>query len=169
MSDSHEFESFGAADIAITDLFGLRTFTVDEEGMLSSLVQGTGHWVKGECTAVCTTNVLDPDHVAPVDGCRCGIYATFGIDHLLAQYRANAVKLVAVVQATGASLIGPTGFRTARANVVAFWVRDDAVAEEQACLTHCCDARQWWDRDLMIEIYELEKMIEMFTRGESHG
>lgn len=151
MTDSHDFDSLGSADIVIEDMFGLRTFKI-VDGALSSVVAGTGHWVNGECTAICTRNA---DHVAPHDDCMCGIYATHSLDGLMAQYRKQACRIVAVIQAVGATVTGGTGFRTAKAQIVAYWVGFGARTEEQACTEHCPGARRWFNRDLMIEIFEL--------------
>jgi hypothetical protein len=149
-----DFDSLGEIDVVIEDVYGLRTFKV-VDGKLSSVVVGTGYWENGICDAVCVNN-RNPDHVAPDPDCRCGIYATSGIDHLLRQYGEEAAKIVAVVQAVGTTIRGDTGFKTRQAHVVAYWVADDVPAEEQACAEHCPGARRWWDRDLMIEIFELE-------------
>jgi hypothetical protein len=151
----HDFDSLGGVDIEIRNMFGLRTFKVID-GALSSVVAGTGHWVNGECTAICNGNT-DPDHVAPADDCRCGIYATHSLDGLMRQYRAPASRIVAVIQATGATVTGDTGFRTAKAQIVAYWLGFDARVEAAVLAEQCPpDAQRWHDRDLMARIFELE-------------
>ncbi len=81
MSDGHDFDSYGQADIAVA-IYALRTFKI-EDGKLSSVVVGAGHWENGVCVAICTKNA---DHEAPADGCNCGIYGTHTLQALFRQY-----------------------------------------------------------------------------------
>jgi hypothetical protein len=162
-----DFDSAGMADIVVADIFGLRTFRVID-GKLTSVVvnddsnkddsnkePNNGFWEDGTCTAICVANRDDPDHVAPADGCRCGIYGTYGIDHLVHQYGEQAARIVAVIQAAGSTVTGSTGFKTSQAVVVGYWVSDSATAEEAACVAHLPGVRRWWNRSLMIEMFEL--------------
>jgi len=150
-----DFDSLGDADIVIKDLFGLRTFKA-VDGKLSSVVVGTGYWEDGMCDAICVSHKDDLDHVAPAEGCHCGIYAAYTLRLLVTQYKEEAEKIIAVVKATGTTITGDDGFKTRQAEVVAYWAADNT-AEEKACDAHCPDARRWFDRDLMIAIFELDE------------
>ena len=74
------------------DTYAVRTFKA-EDGQLTSVNQGGGHWADGMCIA---TRPRDTEHVAPVPGCRCGVYAWWTVEQLLDQYAECARYMVAV-------------------------------------------------------------------------
>jgi hypothetical protein len=151
-----DFESLGEYAPQVRDLFGLRTFRL-RDGKLDSVVV-SGNWEGGLCEAVC---MVEKDHVAPADGCKCGIYATHSLRALMAQYSEHANRIVAVIQAVGRTVNGPTGFKTAKAEVVAYWLGeqrfdDDSLSEADACDEQWLGVRRWRDLDLMIKRFQLK-------------
>jgi hypothetical protein len=151
-----DFSSLGDTNIQIRDLYGLRTFRL-RDGKLDSVVV-SGNWEDGICEAVC---MVDKDHVAPHDGCKCGIYATHTLASLMAQYSEHAQRIVAVIQAMGRTVNGPTGFKTAKAEIVAYWLGeqrfdDESLSEADACAEQWLGVRRWRDLDLMIKKYGLK-------------
>jgi hypothetical protein len=149
---------YGAGDPVQPDpavaVYALRTFRV-EDGQLASIIAGTGHWIEGACIARCTQ---DPEHVAPpVDGCHCGIYGAHTLTALRRQYGEQASRLVCVVAAEGATVIGSTGLRTAAARVVAFWVTESSGSpSELDAARQCPGARRYYDVDLMAKLHGLK-------------
>jgi hypothetical protein len=128
---SHERE-YGNTESANPSgpVFALRTFVI-EDGELSSVAKGAGHWSGGVCEAVC----LYEDHEAPAVDCRCGIYGALSLDVLRNQAgMAEAARwIVAVIAAEHRTMHGTVGLRTSAARVVAYWCaepddkhRDDA-------------------------------------------
>jgi len=152
MSDGHDFDSGGAVDLVV-GMYALRTFKI-VDGQLSSVAVGAGHWENGVCTAICTRN---PDHVAPEDGCTCGIYGTHTLEGLFNQYGEFACRIIAVIAAEGPTVIGTTGLRTAAARIVAYWCADPdrAQSEVDACAAQCPGARRFYDLDVMARLYGL--------------
>jgi hypothetical protein len=135
-------------------VYALRTFRV-EDGQLASIITGTGHWIDGTCIARCTQN---PDHVAPpVDGCQCGIYGAHTLAALRHQYAEKASRLVCVIAAEGATVIGATGLRTAAARIVAFWTAEPNGSQSEfgVARQQCPGARRYFDVDLMAKLYGL--------------
>lgn len=134
--------------------YALRTFTVSDH-VLRSVSQSGVHWKDGVCVAKCLRYGAkledDPDHVPPVEGCHCGVYATLNLASLVTQYSA-ARKLVCVIAAEGQTIIGDVGLRTAAARVVAYWCTR---AVRPACVRELGDARYFDELGTMLETYDL--------------
>jgi hypothetical protein len=153
---SDDFDSLGDYDPQVRDLFGLRTFRL-LNGKLDSVVV-SGNWEDGVCEAVC---MVDKDHVAPAPDCKCGVYATHTLAALMAQYSEHARRIVAVIQAMGRTVNGPTGFKSAKAEVVAYWLGeqrfyDESISEADTCAEQWLGVRRWRDLDLMMKKYGLK-------------
>jgi hypothetical protein len=159
MSDGHDFDSLGMADLAVA-LYALRTFRV-VDGRLASVVAGAGHWADGVCEAVCTRHPDDPTHEAPADGCTCGIYGTHSLAALSRQYGKQACRIVAVIAPEGPTVTGSTGLRTAFARIVAYWCAepDRSPSEGDVCVEQCPGARRFYDLNVMARLYGLS--VEM--------
>jgi hypothetical protein len=133
----------------IGDAYALRTFAV-KDGRLTSIVQGGGHWEDGRCIATCRK---DPDHVAPVEDCTCGVYAFWTVEELLNQYLDFARHMVAVVRLDGECIEGDNGVKANAAQIVAWWCAEDADELIAACEANAPDTRRYFDRDVMLGLY----------------
>ena len=146
-------------DIEVGDTYAVRTFAV-KNGRLTSIAQHGSQWMDGRCLAICTLKPDEPDHIAPVDSCSCGVYAWWTPEQLIGQYKDHAKFIIAVIRMEGLCLEGETGVRTNAAEIVAWWVADcdepDGVTT--AMLAAACEAsapgtRRFFDRDVMIGLY----------------
>lgn len=99
----------------------LRTFKVDYRTKeLRSITQPGSHWKGGVCTAICLAK-KSLQHTTPSIYCVCGIYGTLTLD-ALRQFGPLCIRdIVTVIAAEGITIIGPTGLRTERARVIAYW------------------------------------------------
>ena len=138
-----------ATDIEVGDAYALRTFKA-EDGRLVSVTQCGGHWGDGVCIATCLKN---PDHVAPVRNCTCGVYAFWTVEELLDQYLESARRMVAVVLLEGDNIEGDTGVRANAARIVAWWCAEDATELATACAASAPGTRRYFDRDVMVGVY----------------
>ncbi len=136
-------------DIEVGDAYALRTFKA-EDGLLVSVNQGGGHWVDGVCIATCR---VDPEHVAPVAGCHCGVYAWWDLDKLEAQYGKFTRHMVAIILMGGEVIEGDKGVKAGEAQIVAWWCAEDATELIAACEASAPDTRRYFDRDVMIGFY----------------
>ncbi|MGV7585854.1 hypothetical protein PJN38_24390 [Mycobacterium kansasii] len=148
--------------------YALRTFNVDREARtLRSLMVPGDHWAGGTCVAQCLRSemawgLLRPPeaverqqrpHETPSDGdCGCGIYGCLNVASLVRQYGLQAERLIAVIAAEGATIIGDTGLRTSAARVVAYWTPDRDV--RKICAETCCGAEYYADLKGMLSAYK---------------
>jgi hypothetical protein len=163
MTDDHDFDSLGELDIEIAR-YALRTFRV-EDGKLSSVVVGAGHWENGVCIAVCTRNPEDPTHEAPAKGCSCGIYATHSVAALFRQYGKQACRIVTVIAPEGRTVTGDTGLRTSAARIVAYWCGEGSPSEADVCaqIPNLPDGRR------LRRYYNVDVMARMYGLGEANS
>lgn len=99
---------------------------------LQSVAVSGSFWKDGVCEAKCyrrsihggIMRLVPSGHVAPFEGCQCGIYGSLSLDHLDRQYYEQTKFIVGVIAAEGQTLIGPRGLRTERARCVAYWTPD---------------------------------------------
>ncbi len=136
-------------DIEVGDAYALRTFKA-EDGRLVSVTQRGGHWEDGVCIATCLKN---PDHVAPVRNCTCGVYAFWTVEELLDQYLECARSMVAVVRLDGLTIEGDNGVKANAAQIVAWWCAEDAAELATACAASAPGTRRYFDRDVMLGLY----------------
>lgn len=108
------------------DVHGLRTFRVSDDGNLLPVTAIDDSWRGGVCIARCRHR---PNHQAPVERCRCGIYTFRTLSVLRGQY-APADLLVAVIALEGQTLAGSRGWRSQAGRVVALWVAPDALPDD---------------------------------------
>jgi hypothetical protein len=131
--------------------YALRTFKIDYNRLeLKSMTQGSSestHWRHGTCEATC----LIRNHIAPYEGCSCGIYGTLNLDSLIRQYAFTARDIVAVFAAEGKTIVGEVGLRTAAARVVAWWSPLRGV--RRICEVQCEGAKKFDDLDTMLAAY----------------
>jgi hypothetical protein len=143
----------------VEPVYALRTFVI-RDGQLDSVVQSGGHWVEGECRAVCLRAPQDeaPPHEAPGEDCRCGIYGALSLAALRRQYGEQARWIVTVIQCEGTGMQGPVGIRAARALVVAFWCPepdDEHRNHIRLCLEQFPYARQYRNDQAMALAYRI--------------
>lgn len=107
----------------VGEIVGLRTFRIDESGLLLPLYSDAA-WYDGPNTAICSPpagghhpNVL---HEVPGDDCECGFYA-YGSAAAAAQNR-NMRHVRAVVSCWGGVVAGTKGVRAAHARIDALWL-----------------------------------------------
>jgi hypothetical protein len=132
------------------DTYAVRTFKA-EDGQLTSVNQGGGHWADGVCIATCRR---DPEHVAPLPGCRCGVDAWWTVEQLLDQYAEWARYMVAVIRMADECIDGPNGARAGSAQIVAWWCAEDAPADLiVACQNSAPNTRRFYSRDVMTRLY----------------
>ena len=146
-------------DWEVGDAYAVRTFKA-VDGKLESVTQRGGHWEDGVCIATC---VVDPEHVAPVDDCTCGVYAWWTVEKLLEQYP-DAEQMVAIIRMGGEIIEADNGVKAGEAQIVAWWCADDATELIEACQVSASGARRFFDRDVMATIYPPPA-----ERRNSHG
>jgi hypothetical protein len=146
-------------DIEVGDAYALRTFKA-EDGRLVSVTQRGGHWEDGVCIATCLKN---PDHVAPVRNCTCGVYAFWTVEELLDQYLESARSMVAVVRLDGDNVEGDKGVRARAAQIVAWWCAEDAHELAAACTASIPGTRRHLDRNVVVRRYfERDVMLGLY-------
>lgn len=117
---------FGGSEPLVGEVVGLRTFRVDESGLLLPLYSESA-WYDGANTAVCAPPTGDHHsrpHPVPSDECECGFYA-YGTAEAAAQNR-HTRYVRAVVSCWGGVVAGTQGFRAEHARIDAIWLRPEA-------------------------------------------
>jgi hypothetical protein len=119
---------FSGAEPLIGEIVGLRTFRIDESGMLLPLYSN-GAWYDGANTAVCSPPTGHHErgpHPVPSDDCECGFYA-YGTAAAAAQNR-HLRYVEAVVSCWGGVVAGTQGVRAEHARIDALWISPEAPA-----------------------------------------
>jgi hypothetical protein len=129
--------------------YALRTFRA-EGGRLVSVSHSGAHWEGGVCRAAC---LHDPEHVAPVEGCTCGVYAWWTVDKLLDEYLDTARHMIAVIRMFGEIIVADNGVKASEAHVVAWWAAEESTDIIEACRASCPGARRYFNRDVMVRFY----------------
>jgi hypothetical protein len=120
--------AFSGTEPLVGAVVGLRTFRVDDSGLLLPLYSD-GTWYDGVNTAVCsppTGHHHRGPHAVPADDCECGFYA-YGSEEAAAQNR-QMRYVRAVVSCWGAVVAGTKGVRAEHARIDALWIGPDASA-----------------------------------------
>jgi hypothetical protein len=99
----------------------------------------------------------DAEHVAPVEGCTCGVYAFWTVEELPDQYLESARRMVAVIRMEGECIEGDAGVRANAAQIVAWWCAEDDRELATACAAGSPGARRYFDRDVMVRIHGLNE------------
>jgi hypothetical protein len=110
----------------VGEIVGLRTFRVDDSGLLLPLYSN-GAWYDGTNTATCsppTGHHRRGPHAVPADDCECGFYA-YGTPEEAAQSR-QMRYVQAVVSCWGTVVAGTKGVRAEHARIDALWLNPDA-------------------------------------------
>jgi hypothetical protein len=112
---------FSGAEPLVGEVVGLRTFRVDETGLLLPLYSNQA-WYDGTNTASCDPPVgaARPEHPVVAPDCECGFYA-YGSEGAAASNR-QLRYVQAVVSCWGRVVAGTQGFRAEHARIDALWL-----------------------------------------------
>lgn len=108
-------------DPRVGEIYAVRTFRVNtDDGSLVPIAQPKQWraWADGAAEAACARG---RDHVAPHEGCRCGLYAFATAAEVGRQYP-QAQRLLAIVACHGKVIAGRKGIRAQHARIVALWM-----------------------------------------------
>lgn len=114
--------SFSGCEPLVGEIVGLRSFRVDESGMLLALFSNQA-WYDGTNTAVCappTGERARTNHSVAAPECECGFYA-YGTESAAARNR-NMRFVQAVVSCWGSVVAGTQGVRAENARIDAIWL-----------------------------------------------
>lgn len=117
---------FRGTELLVGEIIGLRTFRVDDTGLLLPLYS-TEAWYDGTNVATCAPPTGDRsrrDHAVPDEACECGFYAYRGIDAAAGNRQFHYVQ--AVVSCWGAVVAGTQGVRAQYARIDALWLHPHA-------------------------------------------
>ncbi|MEO9137451.1 MAG: hypothetical protein ABI345_00120 [Jatrophihabitans sp.] len=118
--------AFSGSEPLVGEIVGLRTFRVDDYGMLLPLYSN-GAWYDGPNTAECDPPTGDYPlipHPAPSPECECGFYI-YGTTEAADQNR-HVRRVKAVVSVWGRVVAGTQGVRAEHARIDALWLHPDA-------------------------------------------
>jgi hypothetical protein len=113
---------FSGVEPLVGEIVGLRTFRVDESGMLLPLCSNQA-WYDGINSAACTPPTGEAertDHPVASPECECGFYA-YGTESAAARNR-NMRYVQAVVSCWGSVVAGTQGVRSQHARIDALWL-----------------------------------------------
>lgn len=117
---------FSGAEPLVGEIVGMRTFRVDDCGLLLPLYSNAA-WYDGTNTADCTPPTGDrrrSAHAVPSEGCECGFYA-YGTPE--AASRNRQMRYVrAIVSCWGGVVAGTQGVRCEHARIDALWLDPEA-------------------------------------------
>ncbi|MGN6610069.1 MAG: hypothetical protein ACTHMS_24050 [Jatrophihabitans sp.] len=140
----------------VGEIRGLRTFRVDEAGLLLPLYSECA-WDDGDNIATCAPPTGDHprrEHVVPSDDCECGYYAYGTLEAARRQRQARFV--LAIVACWGNVVAGTQGVRAEHARVEAIWVAPTAPAFVRRRLgVRYPSARLYDDVDVMLAEFPL--------------
>lgn len=114
---------FSGCEPLVGEIVGLRTFRVDETGLLLPLYTNAA-WYDGVNSATCEPPVGGPrpPHEVVAADCECGFYA-YG-SAAAARRNRQARYVQAVVSSWGRVVAGTQGFRAQHARIDALWLSD---------------------------------------------
>jgi len=148
--------AFTGSEPLVGEVIGLRTFRVDESGLLLPLYSDRS-WYDGINCATCAPPTGErerSDHKVASPDCDCGFYA-FGSAEAARRYR-NSRYVQAVVSCWGSVVAGTLGVRAERARIEAIWLGPGAPdwLVKRVGLTYP-SARIYLDRDEMLAEHPL--------------
>lgn len=121
-------------DLRVGEVYALRTFRINtDDGTLVPIAQPAEYraWADGSVTATCARG---RDHLAPDEGCRCGVYAFGSVAEIARQY-GQGQRILAVVACHGKIIAGTKGIRAQHARVVALWLSPGLSATLRSAVT----------------------------------
>jgi hypothetical protein len=151
--------AFSGSEPLVGEVIGLRTFRVDESGLLLPLFTDLA-WYDGPNHATCAPPTGEPersDHQIASPGCECGFYA-FGDLHAASRNR-HSRYVLAVVACWGSVVAGTQGIRAERARIRAIWLAQSAPPwlVKRVALTYP-SAQLYRDRDAMLAEHALSAL-----------
>lgn len=151
--------AFTGSEPLVGEVIALRTFRVDESGLLLPLYSDRS-WYDGPNCATCAPPTGERerrDHQVASPHCDCGFYA-FGSADAASRYR-NSRYVQAVVACWGSVVGGTLGIRAERARIEAIWLSPSAPTwvVKRVGLTYP-SARIYVDRDQMLAEHPLSKL-----------
>src|SRR4051794_6401198 len=158
--------AFTGSEPLVGEVVGLRTFRVDESGLLLPLYSDRS-WYDGINCATCAPPTGERerrDHQVASPECDCGFYA-FGSAQAASRYR-NSRYVQAVVSCWGSVVAGTLGIRAERARIEAIWLGPGAPSwiVKRVALTYP-SARIYLDRDEMLAEHPLS-VLPCYERGK---
>ena len=148
-------DDFAGGEPLVGEIVGLRTFRVDETGLLLPLFS-EGCWYDGVNTALCAAN-RNPrrrTHTVPDERCGCGFYV-YGSPEAARQNRGTR-HVQAVVSVWGNVLAGTKGVRAEHARIEALWLHPSAPPWlRQRVAVRYPNARLYGDADAMLAEHPL--------------
>jgi hypothetical protein len=150
---------FSGSEPLVGEIVGLRTFRVDESGLLLPLYSNQA-WYDGTNTAGCvppTGEAERTDHPVAAPECECGFYA-YGTAAAAVRNR-NMRYVQAVVSCWGSVVAGTQGVRSQYARVDALWLGPGVPRSlrQRVALTYP-SARLYLDRDAMLAEHPLSEL-----------
>ena len=152
-------KQFAGLEPLVGEIVGLRTFRVDESGLLLPLYSNLA-WYDGPNTATCAPPTGEPerrDHPVPAPDCECGFYA-YGTAEA-AERNPGTRYVEAVVSCWGRVIAGTQGVRAEHARIVALWLnpRVPSSLRRRVAATYP-SARLFTDRAAMLAEFPLSEL-----------
>lgn len=150
---------FSGTEPLVGEIVGLRTFRVDESGLLLPLFSNRA-WYDGVNTATCappTGEAERTDHPVASPECECGFYA-YGTEAAAARNR-NMRYVQAVVSCWGSVVAGTAGVRAQHARIDALWLGSGVSRSlrQRVAVTYP-SARLYGDRTAMFAEHPLSQL-----------
>jgi hypothetical protein len=150
---------FCGTEPLVGEIVGLRTFRIDDSGMLLPLYSD-GAWYDGVNTAACsppTGSHHRGPHRVPADDCECGFYVYGSLE--AARQNRHLRYVQAVVSCWGDVVAGTKGVRAAHARIDALWISPAAPAWLRARVgTRYPSARMYADPAAMLAEHPLTEL-----------
>jgi hypothetical protein len=150
---------FSGTQPLVGEIVGLRTFRVDESGLLLPLYSSRS-WYDGTNTAVCAPPTGDHSratHRVPSPDCECGFYA-YGSEVAAAQNR-HMRYVQAVVSCWGGVIAGTQGVRAEHARIDAIWLHPNVPRwARNRVASRYPSARLYADRRAMLAEHPLSRL-----------
>jgi hypothetical protein len=150
---------FSGSEPLVGEIVGLRTFRVDESGLLLPLYSNLS-WYDGANRATCAPPTGEHHreaHAVPSPACECGFYAYGSV---AAAGRNRHMRYVqAVVACWGGVIAGTQGVRAEHARIVAVWL-NPSVARwlRSRVAARYPSARTYTDRSAMLAAHPLSEL-----------
>jgi hypothetical protein len=158
--------AFSGIEPLVGDVVGLRTFRVDDSGLLLPLYSNLA-WYDGTNTATCAPPTGDRpiEHAVPDPACECGFYA-YGTEAAAARNR-HSRYVQAVVSCWGGVVAGTQGVRAEHARVDAIWLHKNIPGwARRRVASRYPSARMYSDRAAMLAEHPLSELPCYTGRAE---
>jgi hypothetical protein len=156
---------FSGTEPLVGEIVGLRTFRVDESGLLLPLYSSLS-WYDGPNTATCappTGERRRHAHPVPSPGCECGLYA-YGTEDAAGRNR-HARYVQAVVSCWGNVIAGTRGVRAEHARIDAIWLNPNLASwMHKRVAARYPSARVYTDRQVMLAEHPLS-VLDCYQPG----